>query len=95
MVKNSFLSAPPRLCGESLLKQRQLSLRTCDRIEVRLQETQDRVRDRLRQLAARLGEAEWLDGPFNAGDLLMVSVLLRLRTSGILEVYRAGRGRAD
>jgi glutathione S-transferase len=44
----------------------------------------DRVRDRLKQLAARLGDAEWLDGSFSAGDLLMVSVLLRLRASGIL-----------
>jgi glutathione S-transferase len=39
---------------------------------------------RLGQLAARLGDAEWLDGAFSAGDLLMVSVLLRLRPSGIL-----------
>src|SRR5215469_6981999 len=38
----------------------------------------DRVRDKLKQLSARLGEAEWLDGAFSAGDLLMVSVLLRL-----------------
>lgn len=39
----------------------------------------DRVRVRLKQLAARLGEADWLDGAFSAGDLMMVSVLLRLR----------------
>lgn len=45
----------------------------------------DRVRDRLKQLAAHLGEAEWLDGAFSAGDLLMVSVLLRLRASGLLD----------
>src|SRR3982751_4447413 len=38
----------------------------------------DRVRVRLRQLAARLGDTEWLDGAFSAGDLMMVSVLLRL-----------------
>ncbi len=44
----------------------------------------DRVRGRLEQLSARLGEAEWLDGAFSAGDLLMVSVLLRLKPSGIL-----------
>ena len=37
----------------------------------------DRVRARFRQLSARLGDAEWLDGAFSAGDLLMVSVLLR------------------
>src|SRR5579859_842151 len=39
----------------------------------------DRVRERLTPLSARLGTAEWLDGGFSAGDLLMVSVLLRLR----------------
>jgi glutathione S-transferase len=48
---------------------------------------QGRIRDRLRQLAARLGDAEWLDGAFSAGDLLMVSVLLRVRPSGILNEY--------
>jgi glutathione S-transferase len=37
----------------------------------------DRIRDRLGQLSDRLGEAEWLDGPFSAGDLLMVNVLRR------------------
>jgi glutathione S-transferase len=47
----------------------------------------DRVRDRLKQLSARLGEAEWLDGAFSAGDLMMVSVLLRLRPSGILDEF--------
>jgi glutathione S-transferase len=48
---------------------------------------EDRVRNRLRQLSARLGDAEWLDGAFSAGDLMMVSVLLRLRSSGILDEY--------
>jgi glutathione S-transferase len=47
----------------------------------------DRVRDRLKQLSARLGSADWLDGAFSAGDLMMVSVLLRLRLSGILYEY--------
>jgi glutathione S-transferase len=47
----------------------------------------DRIRGRLRQLAARLGDAEWLDGAFSAGDLMMVSVLLRLRPSGILDEF--------
>ncbi len=47
----------------------------------------DRVRDRLRQLSARLGEADWLDGDFSAGDLMMVSVLLRLRASGLLDEF--------
>jgi glutathione S-transferase len=44
----------------------------------------DRVRDRFRQLSARLGDADWLDGAFSAGDLMMASVLLRARASGIL-----------
>jgi glutathione S-transferase len=46
-----------------------------------------RVRNRLDQLSARLGDAEWLDGAFSAGDLMMVSVLLRARPSGILDEY--------
>jgi glutathione S-transferase len=48
---------------------------------------EDRVRDRLGQLSRRLGDADWLEGPFSAGDLMMVSVLLRLRASGILDEY--------
>jgi glutathione S-transferase len=47
----------------------------------------DRIRHRLGQLSARLGDAEWLDGVFSAGDLTMVSVLLRLRPSGILNEF--------
>ncbi len=44
----------------------------------------DRVRARLEQLAAYLGDADWLDGGFSAGDLMMISVLLRLKPSGML-----------
>ncbi len=44
----------------------------------------DRVRDRLKQLSSRLGSADWLDGAFSAGDLMMVHVLQRLKPSGIL-----------
>lgn len=55
--------------------------------EERLPLVKDRVRARLDQLSARLGAADWLDGGFSAGDLLMVSVLLRLRSSGILDEY--------
>jgi glutathione S-transferase len=44
----------------------------------------DRVRDRLKQLSARLGDADWLDCAFSAGDLMMVHVLQRLKPSGIL-----------
>ena len=53
----------------------------------RLPDVQDRLRVRLGELSARLGEADWLDGEFSAGDLLMVSVLLRLRASGMLDEY--------
>lgn len=47
----------------------------------------ERVRRRLAQLSHRLGDADWLDGAFSAGDLLMVSVLLRLQSSGIVDEY--------
>ena len=53
----------------------------------RLPLVEDRVRDRLDQLSGRLGDADWLDGVFSAGDLMMVSVLLRLKSSGILDEY--------
>jgi glutathione S-transferase len=45
------------------------------------------VRQRLDQLSQRLGEADWLDGDFSAGDLQMVAVLRRLGSSGILPGY--------
>ncbi|MEP7455482.1 glutathione S-transferase family protein [Phyllobacterium sp. SB3] len=47
----------------------------------------DRIRTRLSELSTRLGDAEWLDGEFSAGDLAMVHVLLRLRPSGMLAEY--------
>lgn len=47
----------------------------------------DRIRARLGQLSNRLGSAEWLDGAFSAGDLMMVHALLRLRPSGLLDEY--------
>jgi glutathione S-transferase len=53
----------------------------------RLPLVEERVRDRLKQLSARLGSAGWLDGGFSAGDLMMVSVLLRLKSSVILGEY--------
>jgi glutathione S-transferase len=48
---------------------------------------EERVRTRLGQLSRRLDDADWLDGAFSAGDLMMVSVLLRLRASGLLDEY--------
>jgi glutathione S-transferase len=47
---------------------------------------EDRVHVRLRELSARLGDADWLDGAFSAGDLLMVTVLRRLN-GALLEKY--------
>ena len=47
----------------------------------------DAVRVRLSQLSARLGDAPWLEGEFSAGDLMMVSVLRRLSSSGLLDDY--------
>ena len=55
--------------------------------EQRLPLVQDRIRTRLNQLAARLGDKEWLDGAFSAGDLMMISVLLRLKPSGMLDQF--------
>jgi glutathione S-transferase len=48
---------------------------------------EDRIRVRLGELSGRLGDADWLDSAFSAGDLLMVTVLRRLNGSGILEKY--------
>src|SRR3982751_3965392 len=53
----------------------------------RLPLVEDRIRARLRPLSSRLGDADWLDGGFSAGDLLMVNVLRRLAGSGLLEEY--------
>ena len=53
----------------------------------RLPLVEERIRARLSQLSSRLGDADWLDTAFSAGDLMMVSVLLRLRASGILDEY--------
>lgn len=47
----------------------------------------ERIGQRLRQLSMWLGDAEWLDGAFSAGDLMMISVMLRLRPSGILDEH--------
>jgi glutathione S-transferase len=53
----------------------------------RLPLVEDRIRARLGPLSGRLGDADWLDGAFSAGDLMMVLVLLRLKSSGILDEY--------
>ncbi|VWX47045.1 glutathione S-transferase family protein [Novosphingobium sp. 9U] len=48
---------------------------------------EQRVDQRLEQLSRALGDAEWLECGFSAGDLMMVSVLLRIRSSGLLSAY--------
>jgi glutathione S-transferase len=55
--------------------------------EQRLPLVKERIRKPLSQLSARLGDADWLDGGFSAGDLMMVAVLLRLKPSGMLDEY--------
>ena len=55
--------------------------------EARLPLLEDRVHGRLSELSSRLGDCDWLDDAFSAGDLLMVTVLRRLNGSGILEKY--------
>ncbi|WP_105382156.1 glutathione S-transferase family protein [Neorhizobium alkalisoli] len=55
--------------------------------EQRLRVLEENIRMRVSGLSSRLGNADWLDGAFSAGDLLMVSVLLRLKGSGLLEEY--------
>jgi glutathione S-transferase len=55
--------------------------------EQRLRFLEDSIRKRLDGLANRLGDSDWLDGEFSAGDLLMVTVLRRLQGSDILDAY--------
>lgn len=57
--------------------------------EERLPLVKDRVRAMMKQLSRRLGKAEWIDGAFSAADLMLVSVLLRLRPSGMLDEFPA------
>lgn len=54
-----------------------------------------RIRRCLEKLSLRLGGADWLDGAFSAGDLMMVSVLQRLRSSGILAEFPNIAGYVD
>ena len=53
----------------------------------RLPILEDRIRARLGALSDRLGDADWLDGEFNAGDLMMVMVLRRAEGTGLLEEF--------
>lgn len=65
----------------------------------RLPLVQARVRERLAPLSERLADRDWLEDQFTAGDLMMISVLIRLRASGLLDEAPAlaayvGRGEA-
>lgn len=53
----------------------------------RMRLIEGRIRDRFGQLSNHLGDTEWLDGKFSAGDLLMVAVLLRLKGAELLGEY--------
>ena len=53
----------------------------------RLPLVKDRLRLRLRQVSGHLKDADWLEDGFSAGDLMMVSVLLRLKPSGLLNDF--------
>lgn len=55
--------------------------------EARLPEVEKNLRARLQQLSARLGDTEWLDGEFTAGDLMMIGVVRRLSSSKILDDF--------
>ena len=55
--------------------------------EQRLPVIEKRARKPLGQLCRRLGDGEWLDGGFTAGDLMMIAVLFRSKPSGILDEY--------
>jgi glutathione S-transferase len=55
--------------------------------EKRLQALETGIRKRLGDLSRHLGAADWLDGAFSAGDLVMVTVLRRAQSSGLLDEY--------
>jgi len=53
----------------------------------RLRMVDERIQQRLCELSAAVGDNEWLDGAFSAADLIMVHVLLRLESSGLLDAH--------
>jgi glutathione S-transferase len=55
--------------------------------EQRLPIIEARLHKRLGELSSHLADADWLEGEFSAGDLLMVAVLLRLTGTGLLEKH--------
>lgn len=50
----------------------------------RLPAIEERIDERLGEVAARLGDADWFDGRFTAGDLMMISVLRILEGDPLL-----------
>jgi len=46
-----------------------------------------RISERLDELSRRLGENQWLDGSFSAGDLLMIAVLRQLKGTPMATVH--------
>ena len=74
---------PPLVeCGMAMLLERDKPW-----YEQRQRLLEDRARKTLGELSSRLGDAEWLDGKFNAGDLMMVAVLFRSKGTGILDGF--------
>jgi glutathione S-transferase len=55
--------------------------------EERMPIVKDRIRQRFAELSNYLGDAEWIDGDFSAADIMMVHVMLRARSSGILDEF--------
>ncbi len=53
----------------------------------RLPIVEERITNRLAQLSARLGDADWLDGGFSAADILMIQALRRLEGGQLLETF--------
>lgn len=52
---------------------------------MRLPMMDERIEHRLRQLSDWLGDGDWLDGEFSAGDLAMIGVLRRLNDTPLLK----------
>lgn len=55
--------------------------------ETRLKSVEAQCRRRLEQLSAWLGEKDWLEDGFTVGDLMMISVLQRLGSSGVVDAF--------
>ncbi|OBX36144.1 disulfide-bond oxidoreductase YfcG [Halomonas elongata] len=58
-----------------------------DWTKARLPIIEERIRVRVSELSSRLGDAEWFDGTFSAGDLMIASVLRHPTGRRIAEEY--------